>query len=54
MKFNLTDAIPFLVLGGAAIHHFGIFEGLGVVAAIYLLAPYYVVGNADVGKGNVR
>ena len=54
MKTNIFDVVLLTWIGAAAIHRFGWLEGLGTVAVVYLLMPYYVVGSADVGEGQVR
>jgi hypothetical protein len=45
VKFSWTDIPAFLAVAVAAYIHFGWVDALGIVGALYLLAPYYVTGT---------
>ena len=54
MKFSLVDLPAFLAVALAAYVRFGAISAIGIVGAVYLLAPYYAIASIDAGKGRIR
>lgn len=54
MKFSFYHVPAYLIILISAWARFGALSAFGILAAVYLLMPYYAVGTADLGKGRLR